>query len=374
MSNEISTWVDAIEKTRERFLQIAPTEMKFETEKGFAVQILKNNDYLMTVAQNHPNSLMQAVTNVAAIGLSLNPAEKQAYLISRTVKTEIDRKTVYQSRIFLEPSYMGLIKLATDSGSIKWVQAYPVYSNDEFVFNGAGEKPSHKFNAFAKDRGEFVGVYCVAKTADGDYLTAIMDSDQVNSVRDRSESWKAHVKDKSKNAGPWGSDFTEQAKKSVIRQAFKTWPRTSLNRMATAVEISNDNEGFGPILTSPNLGDYTAEMKSYFDELIQKGDALRMFVFQVKTNDQNESIFTNLYHSFEKGQKGKYQKVIDDLIARGYNIVSDIRVALNDAINIDDDQGVKENIIDFDKDTIDVILSGINPSIAAEIKKIAGLE
>lgn len=368
---EITTWVEAIEQTRERFLQIAPQEIKFETEKGFAVQILKNNDYLMMVGKNHPNSLNQAIINVAAIGLSLNPAEKQAYLISRTVKTEINGKPVYQSRIFLEPSYMGLIKLATDSGSIKWVQAYPVYSNDEFVFNGAGEKPTHKFNAFAKDRGDFVGVYCVAKTADGDYLTAIMDSDQVNSIRDRSESWKAHMKDKSKSAGPWGSDFVEQAKKSVIRQAFKTWPRTNLNRMATAVEISNDNEGFEPILSSPNLGDYTAEMKEYFDSLIEKGDALRMFVFQVKTNEQNESTFTNLYHSFEKGQKGKYQKVIDDLIAKGYNIISDIRVALNDAINADDDVGVQENISGFDADTVDVILSGINPSVAAEIKRIA---
>lgn len=363
---EITTWVDAIEKTKERFLQIAPAEMKFETEKGFAVQILKNNDYLMTVAQNHPVSLMQAVTNVAAIGLSLNPAEKQAYLIPRSVKGEKG----YVTKIFLEPSYMGLIKLATDSGSIKWVQAYPVYSGDEFVFTGAGEKPTHKFNAFAKDRGEFVGVYCVAKTVDGDYLTAIMDSDQVNSIRDRSEAWKNHMQDKTKSAGPWGSDFIEQAKKSVIRQAFKTWPRTNLHRMAAAVDISNDNEGFEPILTSPNLGDYTAEMKQYFDGLIENNDALRMFVFQCKTNENNEQAFNNLYHSFEKGQKGKYQRVIDDLIHRGYNIVADIRVALCDAINVDDDLAVKENIEGLDKDSIDVVLSGMEPNIAHEIRKI----
>lgn len=360
---EVTTWVDAIEKTKERFLQIAPAEMKFETEKGFAVQILKNNDYLMTVAQNHPVSLMQAVTNVAAIGLSLNPAEKQAYLIPRSVKGEKG----YVTKIFLEPSYMGLIKLATDSGSIKWVQAYPVYASDEFMFMGAGEKPAHKFNPFdaADKRGAFVGVYCVAKTVDGDHLVAMMSAEQVESIRDRSEQWK-----KSKS-GPWATDFIEQAKKSVIRQAFKTWPRTNLHRMAAAVEISNDNEGFEPILTSPNLGDYTAEMKEYFDSLIEKGDALRMFVFQVKTNEQNESTFTNLYHSFEKGQKGKYQKVIDDLIAKGYNIISDIRVALNDAINADDDVGVQENISGFDADTIDVILSGMNPNVAAEIKRIA---
>lgn len=363
---EVTTWVEAIEQTRERFLQIAPQEIKFETEKGFAVQILKNNDYLMTVAKNHPVSLQQAVTNVAAIGLSLNPAEKQAYLIPRSVKGDKG----YVTKIFLEPSYMGLIKLATDSGSIKWVQAYPVYASDEFMFMGAGEKPAHKFNPFdaADKRGAFVGVYCVAKTVDGDHLVAMMSAEQVESIRDRSEQWK-----KSKS-GPWATDFIEQAKKSVIRQAFKTWPRTNLHRMAAAVEISNDNEGFEPILSSPNLGDYTAEMKEYFDSLIEKGDALRMYVFQAKTNNQNESTFTNLYHSFERGQKGKYQRVVDDLIENGRGIASDICVTLNDAINADDDIAIKENINDLDDDTIEIILSRMNPSVAFEIKKIAGIQ
>lgn len=352
MSEQQLTVVQAIEQTQDRFLSIAPAQMKFESEKGFAVQILKNNDYLMKVAQGHPQSLQQALTNVAAIGLSLNPAEKQAYLIPRTVKSG-DK---YVAKVFLEPSYMGLIKLATDSGSIKWVQALPVYSSDEFLFTGMGEKPIHKFNPFqpADKRGDFIGVYCAAKTSDGDYLVNMMSVEQVNSIRDRSEQWK-----KSKS-GPWLTDFIEQAKKTVIRQGFKTWPRSDLNRLAHAVELSNENEGFEPILTSPEIGQTTTETKEYFDQLITKGDALGMFVLQCTLNETGDSAFTTLYHSFEKGHKGKYQSIVQELLKKGYGIVVDIREALKDAIDRGDDLGVSELLEDLTPDALTIVKNDLD--------------
>lgn len=353
MSEQQLTVVQAIEQTQERFLTIAPAQMKFESEKGFAVQILKNNDYLMKVATNHPQSLQQALTNVAAIGLSLNPAEKQAYLIPRTVKVG-DK---YVAKVFLEPSYMGLIKLATDSGSIKWVQAFIVYSNDEFMFTGAGEKPIHRFNPFQPEasRGQFVGAYCIAKTADGDYLTNMMSAEQIFAIRDRSESWKAYKEGKIKTGGPWQTDQNEQAKKTVIRQGFKTWPRSDLLRLAHAVDLSNENEGFEPIVTSPELSVCTNETKEYFDQMIAKSDALGMFVLQCTLNEQSDNSFTTLYHSFEKGQKGKYQRIVDDLLKQGFSLVTDIREALKDAIDRGDDLGVRELIEDLTPDALNIV-------------------
>jgi phage RecT family recombinase len=363
MSEHQLTVAEAIEGTHDRFLSIAPSQMKFESEKGFAIQILKNNDYLMGVAINHPQSLQQALTNVAAIGLSLNPAEKQAYLIPRAVKVKINGQEKYVTKIFLEPSYMGLIKLATDSGSIKWVQALPVYANDEFTFNGVGLRPGHTFNPFAKleQRGEFIGVYCVAKTVDDDFLVTMMSADQVYDIRGRSEQWKKN------QSGPWKTDFIEQAKKSVIRNGFKTWPRTDLNRMAQAVEISNSNEGFEPILTSPNLGDYTAETKEYFDQLISRQDAFGMFVLQCSLNEKSDGAFTNLYHSFEKGQKGKYQRIVDDLLKRGFSVVEDMRVALCDAIDAGDDMAKQQLIEEMSEDALAVVKNGLSHDYAKEL-------
>jgi len=342
--------------------------MKFEAEKGFAIQHLKNNDYLMKVAQGQPQSLQQALTNVAAIGLSLNPAEKQAYLIPRTVK--IGDK--YIAKIFLEPSYMGLIKLSTDSGSIKWVQALPVYSNDTFMFMGMGEKPEHKFNPFqpVASRGDFIGVYCAAKTADGDYLVSMMSAEQVIAIRDRSEAWKAYMDKKTKSGGPWQTDFIEQAKKTVIRQGWKTWPRSDLHRLALAVDLSNENEGFEPIVTSPNLGQTTTETKFYFDQLIEKSDALGMFVLQCTLNQQDDNSFVALYHSFEKGQKGKYQKIVDELIKQGFSLVTDIRQSFIDAIDSGDDMAAKQLIEELSIDAIEVVKSGLNYDYQQEFETL----
>lgn len=361
MNEQQLSVASAIDITEKRFLAIAPASIKFEAEKGFAIQLLKNNEYLHKVATSHPHSLQQALTNVAAIGLSLNPAEKQAYLITRTVSvTGPNGQKQYQTRIFLEPSYMGLLKLATDSGSIKWVQALPVYSQDKFIFMGMGEKPSHEFNPFAKpeDRGEFIGVYCVAKTVDGDHLTTMMGAEQVYSIRDRSESWKAFKSGKAKTGGPWQTDFIEQAKKTVIRNGFKTWPRSDLHRLAKAVDLSNNNEGFEAIITAPSFGQYTAETKEYYDQLITQMDGLGMYVFQQSLTD--ESVFTNLYHSFEKGTKGKYQAIVDQLLNRGREQVDEIKMEIDTAISNGDTDYVDQLLGDLSEDSITVILGRVS--------------
>jgi len=281
--------------------------MKFDAEKGFAIQLLSNNAYLMDAAQKDKASLLQAVTNVAAIGLSLNPAEKQAYLIPRNVKVGNEWKT----RIFLEPSYMGLCKLATDSGSIEWVQANCVYANDTFADNGFGNRPDHKYNPFdtAEKRGAFVGAYCVAKTSKGDYLTTIMSAEEVFAIREKSESYKRS------KSGVWVDHFPEQAKKTVVRRAFKMWPRSDLNRLAHAVELSNENEGFEAIVSSPEIMRHNAEQKNYFDQLISKNDCIGMYAFMGSVSD---SIQSSLYNSFEKGTVTKFKSLVSGMTKTGF--------------------------------------------------------
>lgn len=358
--SEAKNIAQVIEMAGERFNKLAPSYMKYDAEKGFAIQLLKNNDYLMQAAQQSPASLQQAITNVAAIGLSLNPAEKLAYLICRNVKVGDQ----WQNRVFLEPSYMGLIRLATDSGSIEWVHTACVYEKDQFEDNGAGEKPTHKYNAFSKDRGNFVGVYCVAKTKSGDHLTTLMDCAKVESIRDRSEAWKRGKK------GPWATDFEEMAKKSVIRQAFKTWPRTDERRMAMlaeAIEISNQNEGFEPMLTSPAIGENSVEQKQYFDQMIEKADALGMFVFVKSLRDKNQDhIVTNLYHSFEKGKKGKYQRIVDQLLQSGESQYRDYLDGIKSAIQNNDEAGYTQ----LAEELTDDALALVNASLTVPERSI----
>jgi len=346
MSKELSV-SEVIDLTEKRFKQVAPKAISYEAEKGFAMQLLTNNGYLMKVAKENPTSLAQAITNVAAIGLSLNPAEKLAYLIPRNMKERQGNKDVWVSKIFLEPSYMGLCKLATDAGSIEWVQARCAYESDTVADNGVGEKPSHTYSPFSTDRGDFVGVYCVAKTHTGDYLTTFMTVEKVNNIMERSEAVKSYRNNKG-SGGPWISDYEEQAKKTVVRQASKLWPKTN-QRMMQAVHLSNENEGFEPIMTSPKTMDFTAGQKSYYDRLIENNDALEMYVLLTTVE---ESVRNNLYHSFEKGTKGKYQQIVDTLYLNGKAVFDDCITAMNET---EDESAVLEVAEELSNDAIELM-------------------
>ena len=203
--------------------------VSFEREAGFAIQQLGRNDYAMKIAMDNRQSVVDAVVNIAAIGISLNPAKKQAYLVPR------------DGRICLDISYIGLLDLAIQSGSVMWGQAEMVYEQDGFSLNGFDKPPTHSRNPFAKDRGAIVGVYVVVKTADGDYLTNTMQIDEVYDIRDRSSAWKAWIERKKKC--PWVTDEGEMIKKTVIKRAYKLWPKA--DRLDTAIHHLNTENGEG---------------------------------------------------------------------------------------------------------------------------------
>jgi recombination protein RecT len=234
VSNELVT---IVESQRDQFLRVVSDKsIEFDREVGFAMQILRANDYLTKIALAHPDSLRNAVTNVGAIGISLNPASKLAYLVPR------------KNAVCLDLSYMGLMHIAQQSGAIQWGQAVIVREKDKFELRGLDKQPEHSYQPFSNDRGPIVGVYVVVKTAEGDYLTHPMTLTEVYAIRDRSESWKAYEKDKNKKC-PWVTDEGEMIKKTCVKQAAKYWPRR--DRLDAAVHYMNTDGGEG-ITLKPN--------------------------------------------------------------------------------------------------------------------------
>lgn len=226
MSNELQPWQNALIKAKDKFQEINKIGnlVNYDKEAMFAMQAIQNNGYLMKIANENPSSLRNAVINIAAIGLSLNPAEKLAYLVPRN------------GMACLDVSYVGLIRLATDTGSIQWARAELVRENDQFIYHGAFALPEFS-TPKPFDRGEIVGVYCVAKTKEGDYLSGIMSLAEINDIRFRSEAGK-------KDKGPWATDFGEMAKKTIIKRESKTWPKSDkTERFDHAIEVINEHEG-----------------------------------------------------------------------------------------------------------------------------------
>jgi len=198
--------------------------VSFEAEKLYAVQHLTKNDFSLKIAKSNPLSVQNAVRNCAAIGITLNPALKYAYLVPR------------DGAILLDISYMGLLHLAQDTGSVIWGQAKIVHKNDTYEATGLDTAPVHKYNAFS-DRGKPVGAYCTVKLAGGDYLTHEMDIESIYKIRDRSQSWK------SGKASPWRTDEGEMIKKTVVKQASKYWPK--VERLQQAANYLHTEAGEG---------------------------------------------------------------------------------------------------------------------------------
>lgn len=225
-ANALTVISDDIYAVREQFdAVLCDHSINFEREAGFALQLLSASDFSIKTAMANRQSVINAVTNIAAIGISLNPAKKQAYLVPR------------DGKICLDISYMGLMDLAMATGSVRWAQAAIVYERDQFSLNGFDKPPSHTFNPFDKDRGNVVGVYVVVKTADSEYLTHTMTIADVYAIRDRSSAWK------SGRSCPWRTDEGEMIKKTCVKQAYKYWPKT--DRLETAIHHLNTEGGEG---------------------------------------------------------------------------------------------------------------------------------
>ncbi|MFW7518287.1 recombinase RecT [Escherichia coli] len=204
----------------------AEPSIQFKRESEFAMQIFANNDYLAKIALSNPTSTRSALMNISGIGISLNPAQKLAYLVPR------------KGAICLDISYMGLMHIAQQSGAIKWCQSAIVRKNDQFRREGLDKPPIHIYNDFdtAEQRGEIVGAYVVVKTDDGDYLTHTMRIADIFAIRDRAEAWKKYKQDSSKKC-PWVTDEEQMILKTVVKQATKYWPRRE--RLDAAIDHVN---------------------------------------------------------------------------------------------------------------------------------------
>lgn len=222
MSNDL---IKFVEQQESMFVErVCDEKLKFSTESQFAIQALQSNNYLAGIAKKNMASLQNAIINVASIGISLNPANKHAYLVPR------------EGKVCLDISYMGLLHLAMSTGSIKWGQCKLVYSNDSYESNGLDNAPSHKYNPFG-DRGDVVGGYCTVKTADGDYLTEEMPVSEINAIMERSQGYK------SGKSSPWRTDWSEMARKTIVKRASKYWPK--VDRLDNAIHHLNTDSGEG---------------------------------------------------------------------------------------------------------------------------------
>lgn len=193
------------------------------------------------LAECSPLSILRSLAQAASMGLEPFDGRNEVYLVPRwNSKAKCKEATCLVG-------YAGLIRLATDTGKVRNIDARVVYAKDEFAVEyGVEPRIIHK-PTFDKDRGDIVAVYAVAHFPDGGSQFEVMSVHEVNDIRDRS-------KDK-KDYSPWTTDYSEMARKTAVRRLAKYLPKSQ----ALGAALENQAK---------------AEAGDYFDgEVIRPGDA-----------------------------------------------------------------------------------------------------
>lgn len=239
-------------KVAERMTEVGLSKEDVLKEVSFALQIINKSAQLQKASQESKQS---AVLNIAQTGLTLNPVMKLAYLVPRWDSQT--RSTI----CCLEPSYQGLVKLLTDTGSIEAVNAQLVYEFDEFEMNAAEfDNPIHHKPKPFGDRGKLIGVYAIALLPSGAKQAETMSVEQLYEIRERSESYKAFKAGKIKSC-VWTTDEGEMMRKTVVRRIVKYLPKSeNYEKVSKVIEL--DERDYKP---SESYKTYVAELLASAD-------------------------------------------------------------------------------------------------------------
>ena len=344
-------YVLAIYGAKTHFAQLVEntgTALNFTQEALHARIAVESNPYILKAAQANPSALQKAIYQVATVGLSLNKATAYAFLVPR------------DGIICLDISYRGLVKIATDTGSIMWAKAEIVHAKDLFTMREIGLQPRHEFSPFG-DRGPAVGVYCVAKTVDNDFLAGFMTADEINAIRDKSPSYTGSKPQYS----PWNTFTHEMWKKVIIKRESKSWPKTERSdRLQVALDVVNEHDG---VQFQPQ---HSEEQYSYFLSLteVDKEQPLSYYIF-IRSLDieEHQPLIKHHRAKFEHGTK----KVEDERIGK---IFSDGQDAYDNLIILIDDQNdgdaVTEAVDELSDDELDFLLSDLSQESANYVENL----
>ena len=222
MSNNLTSWKSTLKEAHTKFVAINPE--KAQSELGFAMQIFQNSD---TLQRCDPQSILNAVVNVARTSVTLNPVMRLAYLVPR------------KNKCVLDFSYMGLVAMLRDNNCIKSISAHIVYEDEEFDYDVAYNKITHK-PRFAKTENEHksrerIGCYSRATLPNGEIVFEFMPMWEIEKVKRLSEG-------SSSKFSAWQTWEEEMIKKVVIKRHFKMLISGNPSEaLSTALQIENEN-------------------------------------------------------------------------------------------------------------------------------------
>ncbi|MFK0295403.1 recombinase RecT [Streptomyces sp. NPDC090442] len=174
-----------------------------------ALTELRRVDHLAECTQE---SFAGALMTCSALGLEPGGVSGEAYLLP------FWNKKVRAYEVQLVIGYQGMIKLFWQHPLATGLDAHTVYEGDEFAYEYGLEPKLRHVPARGSAKGRPTHYYAVARLANGGNAFVVLDVDDVEAIRKRS---------KAKDFGPWATDYDAMARKTAIRQLFKTIPKSA---------------------------------------------------------------------------------------------------------------------------------------------------
>ena len=210
---EIEIVRDQFERMGDQFKAVLPAHIPVERFARVVMTAIQNNPQLLQAPRKE---LFNASMKAAQDGLL--PDGREGALVIR--------KKGQSFSITWQPMIAGVRKKARNSGEISTWDAHVVFENDFFQFQlGDAPQINHTYDLKAP-RGEPVGAYSVCVLKDGTKSYEVMSAEEINSIRDRSDGWKAFKAGYIKST-PWSTDWTEMARKTVAKRHSKVLPMST---------------------------------------------------------------------------------------------------------------------------------------------------
>jgi recombination protein RecT len=208
------------------------------------------------LAECDKTSVLGACMKAAADGLVLDGREAVLNIYNTKQKDGSWKKAAQYI-----PMVAGVIKRVRNSGEVSRLNAFVVYQNDTFhVSYGLDMTLKHEPNF--TDPGNPIGAYAVCLFKDGQTDFEFMSHKQIEAIRSRS---------KTGDKGPWVTDWSEMARKTVIRRLAKRLPVDS--DIARVVEHIDEDYDFKPTAGSVQTPDNSDVIDHETGEIKEKPPA-----------------------------------------------------------------------------------------------------
>lgn len=304
-----------LEKAKEFFSSAIPdlksmgyAETQILAEVSFAVDAIKKSKDLQ---QCERATWVRAFYNVLSVGLSLNPVKGEAALVPRYNRRTKEKECGFQ------PMYRGLVKLIVNGSAVTSVICNAVYDADDFSIDLADNIKPVTHRPSLRERGEIIGFYAIATYEDGTRVPEWMTAEDVNEIRNSTDSWKAYKAGRLKSC-IWDDHYSEMGRKTVIRRIAKRLP-VSGEMLAKAER--EDNRDFP---ASPRKRQYVEylidnstfddDRKAYLEDQawhLSNGDADEL-ILELERNQRGQDISMT-------GGSGNKGPIFDSIKARVEN-------------------------------------------------------